>query len=231
MDETKKWTVYLIFLVTGWATGIGTLGLFPQLWLHYGIFGLLFYLVFTVVFAIVAILESEKVIELGHYFVDLYDKVLKKPAMIDAIWITLALFISFYAANIVLPLLGPFVGVGFVGRLISKAIIMALIFVIITRAKEKTFTIMAIGGIVFISLVFITTALALTTPKGNTWTYVHWGLSQLTAVKPITTRMIVESALRALYGVGLGLGFYLMLGSFMGKRFNAKTIIGMGIFI
>ncbi len=43
--------------------------------------------------------------------------------------------------------------------------------------------------------------------------------------------MVRAAAERALYGVGLGFGFYIMLGSFINERFNAKTIIGTGILI
>ncbi|WP_237705086.1 hypothetical protein [Thermococcus zilligii] len=39
MDDVKKWTFYLIMLVAGFATGMGTIGLFPQMWLKHGITG------------------------------------------------------------------------------------------------------------------------------------------------------------------------------------------------
>ncbi len=44
--------------------------------------------------------------------------------------------------------------------------------------------------------------------------------------QPLSLSLIRAAAERALYGVGLGFGFYIMLGSFINERFNAKTIIG-----
>ncbi len=159
MDQTQKWTMYLIFLVAGFATGIGSLGLFPQFWLHYGLTGLVVHLGFLLVFTLVAIFETERVMKSGYYFVELYRKVLQRPAMILAIAVTIIAFLSYYTANVMLILLGPYVGTETIGRLVAKIIMLALIFVIITRAKEKTFTIMSLGSLFFIAVAIITAIL------------------------------------------------------------------------
>lgn len=230
MDQTKKWTVYLIFLVAGFATGIGSIGLFPQFWLHYGLTGLVVHLGFLLVFTLVAIFETERVIKSGYYFVELYRKVLQRPAMILAIAVTIIAFLSYYTANVMLVLLSPYVGTETLGRLIAKIIMLALIFMIITRAKEKTFTIMSLGSLFFIAVTIITavlfkvkippTAAFLATAKHMAYSW-----------QPLSLPLIRAAAERALYSVGLGFGFYIMLGSFINDRFSAKTIIGVGILI
>ncbi|AAL81850.1 hypothetical protein PFDSM3638_08745 [Pyrococcus furiosus DSM 3638] len=53
----------------------------------------------------------------------------------------------------------------------------------------------------------------------------------ITSFKPITFDMIRVAADRAIYAVGLGFGFYIMLGSFIGKRFSPEKIISIGILI
>ncbi|WP_367883550.1 sodium-dependent transporter [Thermococcus peptonophilus] len=159
MDQTQKWAVYLIFLVAGFATGIGSIGLFPQFWLHYGLTGLVVHLGFLLVFTLVAMFETERVMKSGYYFVELYRKILQRPAMILAIAVTIIGFLSYYSANVMLILLGPYVGTGTTGRLIAKIIMLALMFVIITRAKEKTFAIMSIGSLFFIVVTIFTAIL------------------------------------------------------------------------
>ncbi|MBP1912007.1 sodium-dependent transporter [Thermococcus stetteri] len=230
MDETQKWTLYLIFLVAGFATGIGSIGLFPQFWLHYGLMGLLVHLGFLVVFTLVAIFETERVMKSGYYFIELYRKVLRRPAMILAIAVTIITFLSYYTANVMLILLGPYVGTGTVGRLIAKIIMLALIFVIITRAKEKTFAIMSIGSLFFIG-VTILTAILFKVKIPPTAAFLATAKHMVYSWQPLSLSMVRAAAERALYSVGLGFGFYIMLGSFMNERFNAKTIIGTGILI
>jgi len=114
-------TIYLMFLVAGFATGIGSIGLFPQFWLQYGMTGLVIYLVFLAILTYVAILEAEKVMKSGYYFVEIYEKLLNRPAMILAILSVVILFLSFYAANTMLALIAPITGTGTVGRLVNPA--------------------------------------------------------------------------------------------------------------
>ncbi|BAD85596.1 hypothetical membrane protein, conserved [Thermococcus kodakarensis KOD1] len=228
MDQTQKWTMYLIFLVAGFATGIGSLGLFPQFWLHYGLTGLVVHLGFLLVFTLVAIFETERVMKSGYYFVELYRKVLQRPAMILAIAVTIIAFLSYYTANVMLILLGPYVGTETIGRLVAKIIMLALIFVIITRAKEKTFTIMSLGSLFFIAVAIIT-AILFKVKIPPTAAFLATAKHMAYSWQPLSLSLIRAAAERALYGVGLGFGFYIMLGSFINERFNAKTIIGVGI--
>ncbi|AMQ19131.1 sodium-dependent transporter [Thermococcus peptonophilus] len=230
MDQTQKWAVYLIFLVAGFATGIGSIGLFPQFWLHYGLTGLVVHLGFLLVFTLVAMFETERVMKSGYYFVELYRKILQRPAMILAIAVTIIGFLSYYSANVMLILLGPYVGTGTTGRLIAKIIMLALMFVIITRAKEKTFAIMSIGSLFFI-VVTIFTAILFKVKIPPTAAFLATAKHMVYSWQPISLSMVRAAAERALYGVGLGFGFYIMLGSFINERFNAKTIIGTGILI
>ncbi len=230
MDENKKWTFYLIFLVAGFATGIGTIGLFPQFWLEYGITGLVLHIAFLALFGYVAILETETVMKSGYYFVELFTKVLRKPAMVLTFFAVIAMFLSYYSANVMLSILSPLVGTGTVGRLVAKLVMFAIMFLILTRAKEKTFTIMAIGSIIFVVSVIITT-IAFRTIIPENAAYLGMAKHMLFARNGITDNMIKDAALRAVYGVGLGFAFYLMLGSFLNERFNPKLIVGSGIFI
>ncbi len=230
MDQIKKWTLYLMVLVAGFATGIGTIGLFPQMWLKYGITGLALHAVFLAILTYLAILETEKVMRSGYYFTELYTKVSRKPGMILAIFAVGVMFLSYYTANTGLVLLSPVLGTGAVGRLIAKLIMIALTLVVITRAKEKTFTIMAIGAFILVILVPILVLLLKTQVPENAM-FLSIAKNMLTARKPISLEMLRAAAERALYGVGLGFGFYLMLGSFINERFNPKLIIGTGVFI
>lgn len=230
MDQVKKWTLYLMFLVAGFATGIGTLGLFPQFWLQYGITGMAVHVAFLALFTYVAILEAEVVMNSGYYFVELYRKVARRPAMIVTILAAVVLFISYYAANVMLSILSPVVGTGTVGRLIAKLLMLAIVFLILTRAKEKTFAIMAVGSLVFVVSVVIT-AIAFKTQIPENATFLGLAKHMLITTTPITLDLIRDAAMRAIYGVGLGFAFYLMLGSFLNERFNPRIIIGTGILI
>ena len=230
MDQVKKWTLYLMFLVAGFATGIGSIGLFPQFWLQYGMTGLGIYLIFLVVLTYVAILETERVMKSGYYFVELYKKVAQKPAMILAILVVVTLFLSYYAANTMLALIAPIVGTGTAGRLIAKALMLGIAFLVLTRAKEKTFAIMAGGSIFFVIAVFVT-MVAFKVQIPNNAAFLGMAKHMITTTHPVSLAMIKAAAEKAVYGVGLGFGFYLMLGSFINERFNAKVIVGTGIFI
>ncbi|WP_297509361.1 sodium-dependent transporter [Thermococcus sp.] len=230
MDEMKKWTLYITFLVAGFATGIGSIGLFPQFWLEYGMTGLIVHVIFLALFAYLAILETETVMKSGYYFVELFQKVLKKPAIVLTFFIVIVMFLSYYTANVMLSLLSPVLGTGTVGRLIAKLLMFAIVFVIITRAKEKTFVIMAGGSLLFVIAVIVTTiAFKVVIPENPA--YLNTAKSMVFSWPGITFNMIKDAAVRAIYGVGLGFAFYLMLGSFLNERFNAKLIIGSGIFI
>ncbi|QDA30977.1 hypothetical protein FH039_04295 [Thermococcus indicus] len=230
MDEVKKWTLYLTFLVAGFATGIGSIGLFPQFWLQYGITGMAVYVVFLAVLTYVAILEAETVMKSGYYFVELYNKVSRRPAMILSIFAVVAMFLSYYTANTMLTVLSPVLGTETVARLIAKILMFAIIFLILTRAKEKTFTIMALGSIIFVVAVAVT-AVAFKTQIPENAAFLGMAKHMMVAKHGISLAMIKAAAERAIYGVGLGMAFYLMLGSFINERFNAKVIIGTGIFI
>ncbi|NJE42597.1 sodium-dependent transporter [Thermococcus sp. GR6] len=230
MDEIKKWTIYLIFLVAGFATGVGSIGLFPQFWLQYGLTGMIVHLVFLAILTYVAILEAETVMKSGYYFVELYNKVSKRPAMVLSIFAAIAMFLSYYTANTMLTVLSPVLGTGTVARLIAKILMFAIAFVILTRAKEKTFAIMAIGSVIFVVAVTITTV-AFKVQISEGATYLAMAKHMLVARHPITLDLIKAAAERAIYGVGLGFAFYLMLGSFINERFNAKVIIGVGILV
>ena len=230
MDQIKKWTLYLMVLVAGFATGIGTIGLFPQMWLKYGLTGLILHVIFLAILTYLAILEAERVMKSGYYFTELYTKVSRKPGMILAIFAVGVMFLSYYAANTGLALLAPLLGTGAVGRLIAKLLLLALTLIVITRAKEKTFTIMAIGAFILVILVPVLVILFKTQVPKNAM-YLSIAKNMLTARNPISLEMVRATAERAIYGVGLGFGFYLMLGSFINERFNPKLIIGTGVFI
>ncbi len=221
MEEIKKWTVYMIFLVAGFATGVGTLGLFPQFWLEYGLTGgLIVHVLFLALFAYVAILETETVMKSGYYFVELYHKLIQRRAMIVAILTIVILFLSYYTANTMLSLLAPFVGTGTVGRLIAKLLMFALIFLVLTRAKEKSFAIMAVGSLFLVVAVIVTAiAFKVQIPPENA-TFLGMAKHMLVARTSPSLDMIRDAALRAGYGVGLGFAFYLMIGSFLNERFN-----------
>nr|WP_297501875.1 sodium-dependent transporter [Thermococcus sp.] len=230
MDEMKKWTLYITFLVAGFATGIGSIGLFPQFWMEYGMTGLIVHVLFLALFTYLAILETEVVMKSGYYFVELFQKVLRKPAMVLAFFIVIVMFLSYYTANVMLSLLSPVLGTGTIGRLIAKVIMFAIVFVIITRAKEKTFVIMAGGSLLFVIAVIVT-AIAFKVVIPENPAYLNTAKSMVFSWPGISFNMIKDAAIRAIYGVGLGFAFYLMLGSFFNERFNAKLIIGSGIFI
>jgi len=230
MNEINKWSIYLMFLVAGFATGIGSIGLFPQFWLQYGITGLAVHVVFLALFTYVAILEAEKVMKSGYYFAELYNKVLQKPALLMAIVVTIVLFLSYYTANVMLSLIAPLVGTGAAGRLIAKILMLALVYLVITRAKEKTFLVMAAGSVFFLVVIFLTAIVfRMQIPQGAT--FLGMGKHMMFAHVGVSLSMIKDAASRAIYGVGLGFAFYLMLGSFMNERFNAKVIIGVGILV
>ncbi|WP_456367113.1 sodium-dependent transporter [Thermococcus sp.] len=229
MDEVKKWTFYLMMLVAGFATGIGTIGLFPQMWLEFGLTGLMVHIVFLAILTYLAISETEVIMKSEYFFTEVYTKLTRKPGMIFAILTVGVMFLSYYTANVGLSLLAPVLGTGTLGRLIAKIIIIALIFVIISRAKEKTFLIMALGGLLFILLIFIITLIsAVQIPRGPEYSDLA---KRLLMFQPITWELVRAATDRAVYGVGLGIGFYIMLGSFINERFNAKTIIGGGVLI
>lgn len=228
--DTKKWTLYLTLLVAGYATGIGTFGLFPQFWLKYGTTGLGVYLLFTAILGILAIIEAETIQKSGYHFTELYTKLTPNRGMLIAAFVILVLFLSYYTANVGLTLLGPFIGTETTGRIIAKVIIIGLAFLIISRAREKTFLIMAWGGVAFVVLTLILGIIFRTTISPDN-AYLQMAYGMLYGSHGITPTLIKDAATRAMYGVGLGLMFYLMLGSFLGKNFNAKVIVGGGILI
>ncbi|WP_457752616.1 sodium-dependent transporter [Thermococcus sp.] len=230
MEERTKWTIYLTFLVAGFATGIGTMGLFPQFWLQYGITGLTVYLVFTLFFTYLAILEAESTQRTAYHFVELYTKLTRTSGMIIAILLAIVVFLSYYTANTALILLSPFLGTGALGRLIAKLILLAVTFIIITRAKEKTFLIMAGGSALFVIFAVIT-AVAFKTKIPAENFYLDLVKGMIFARQPLSLALLRDAAIRALYGVGLGFAFYLMIGSFMGRNFSSKVIIGTGVAI
>ncbi|ASJ06698.1 sodium-dependent transporter [Thermococcus pacificus] len=230
MDEIKKWTLYLVFLVAGFATGVGSIALFPQFWLQYGITGLAVHLVFLAVLTYVAILEAEVVMKSGYHFVELYTKAANRPAMILSIFAVIAMFLSYYTSNTMLSILGPVLGTGTVARLVAKILMFALVFLILTRAKERTFTIMALGSVFFFVAILVT-AVAFKTQIPENATFLGMAKHMLVARQGITLAMVRAAAERAIYGVGLGMAFYLMLGSFINERFNAKVIIGTGVLV
>uniref|UniRef100_UPI0025CD3425 sodium-dependent transporter n=1 Tax=Thermococcus sp. TaxID=35749 RepID=UPI0025CD3425 len=198
MNEINKWSIYLMFLVAGFATGIGSIGLFPQFWLQYGITGLAVHIVFLALFTYVAILEAERVMKSGYYFAELYNKVLQKPALLMAVVVTIVLFLSYYTANVMLSIVAPLVGTGALGRLVAKILMLALVYLVITRAKEKTFLVMAAGSVFFLVVIFLTAIVfRMQIPQGAT--FLGMGKHMMFEHVGISLSMIKDAASRAIY--------------------------------
>ncbi|ASJ10078.1 hypothetical protein A3L12_01590 [Thermococcus sp. P6] len=230
MDDVKKWTVYLIFLVGGFATGIGSIGLFPQMWLRYGLTGLVVHLLFLGLFTYVAVAETERALKSGYHFVELYTKLARRRAMIISILMTIIIFLSYYTANTMLSILSPLLGTGTVGRLIAKILMILLILLVLTRAKEKSFAIMAVGSLILVIAVIVT-AVEFKVQIPENATYLGLAKHMLVERQPLSMNLIKDTAERAVYAVGLGFAFYLMIGSFLNERFNARLIVGAGVLL
>jgi hypothetical protein len=117
-----------------------------------------------------------------------------------------------------------------VGRLIAKVLMVVIVFIVLTRAKEKTFTIMAAGSMILVISVVVTT-IAFVSKIPSTTAFLGMAKYMIVSRHQITVDLVMAAIERAIYGIGLGFAFYLMLGSFMNERFNAKLIIGVGVLI
>jgi len=223
MDVKEKWTIYLILLVAGFTTGIGSLLNVPVYWLQYGATWMFLYLVFLALFMYIAIREVEWVRNLGYNFGDVYRKILKRPELMFVILAVIILLLSTEPVYMILIPLSiirwtyptPF------SKLMSKLLVIGLMFLVLRMGRKKTLEISAITSLILgIILILLATghlgAFYLKRPY-------QWHM--------MTVSMIVTAFRRALYGSGLGFAFYLLMGNIIDEKFNGKFVVGTGIVV
>ncbi|WP_297521659.1 sodium-dependent transporter [Thermococcus sp.] len=232
-NRNRLW--YISLVVAAYMVGVSNLWKFPALVLKYGLGGLLSYiLVVTVMVPLIAtamVSTKNKGYELAEFYSREFNTVW--PAM------------AFFLFDIILLLYYPIVSGWFLGRLaptellppdVWSAAALLLFFALLTitlrKGENHTMDVMVVSLVIaFAALILVSWSLYSRIETMGTTPVFKNQLLQVLTWRGVSSRMLVEMAKQAAYSVGIGMGFYLVLGSFLSEKTSPVKIATVGVIL
>lgn len=224
-------TAYLAIVVGAYMVGLGNIWRFPALLMKYGGSGLITYLI-SVALLTILIASVLKVahVEVGG-ILEHYER-LNFPAFTLFFLVLNVLFMSYYSTVGGLALSGLITNSApenILWKLLSSLAFILIVFVILIAGKKRVFDIMAISLLVFLALAgFVIFEMYSYLGSGGE---ILGPLKSLFTWKGFTIEMITDMMAQAAYSLGVGLGFYLIFGSFLPKKASPGLIAVAGAVI
>ncbi|WP_054841610.1 sodium-dependent transporter [Thermococcus peptonophilus] len=211
--------------------GLGNVWRFPALLLKYGGSGLIAYLISVALLTtLIASVLKVAHVEVGG-ILEHYER-LNFPAFTLFFLVLNVLFLSYYSTVGGLALSSLITSKApenILWKLLSSLAFILIVFVILMAGKKRVFDIMAISLVAFLVLVSFV-IFEMYSYVGNE-NEILSSFKSLFAVKGFTVEMIADMMAQAAYSLGVGLGFYLIFGSFMPKKASPAIIAVTGAII
>ena len=224
---------YISLVVAAYMIGVSNLWKFPTLVLEYGLSGVVFYsiMVALMIPMISAAMESTK--NRRYELVEFYNR------EFNTLWPAMAFFLF----DILLLAYYPTVSGWLLRELapaevlpsgVGSALVLLLFFAVLTVTLMK-------GGTHTMDAMVVSLLIAFTALILASWTlYSHIGatgmmpafgkqLTQVLSWKGVSGKMLVDTAEQAAYSVGIGMGFYLLLGGFLPKKVSPVKVATIGV--
>ncbi|WP_456453557.1 sodium-dependent transporter [Thermococcus sp.] len=231
----KRLIALMTLLIVGYMVGVWTFLLFPQILIKNGLKGLALYLIVTAVLVVAPYFSVEATRRTRYLFVEYLTKISRFPG----IAISLAIFaiiggslILYYSASV---LAAAFAASDILYLVLILIVSLILASIILFHAKEKTLVLMTWFSAVFIIFVvisfFIIRDYSLTA-SGKSLSVqlaLETLMTHITATNaPLTLRDGIRIVLLGFLGLGLGYGFFMVMGTFLPKEADSRKMIGAG---
>ncbi len=232
-NRNRLW--YISLVVAAYMVGVSNLWKFPALLMKYGLGGLLSY-VFMVVLMIPLISTAMVSTKNRRYeLVGFYNREFN----------TVGPAISFFLFDTLLLLYYPIVSGWFLEKLspagmgssnVWSAVAMFLFFVMLLitlgGGGSRTMDAMVVSLVIsFLALTVVGLALYSKISAMGLTSVFRDQLLQALSWKGVSGRMLVDMAKGAAYSVGIGMGFYLLLGSFLSEKTSPVKIATVAVVI
>ncbi|WP_456367233.1 sodium-dependent transporter [Thermococcus sp.] len=226
---------YVSLAVAAYMVGISNLWKFPTLILEYGLSGLLSYtLMTTLMIPLIATAMTStksKRYELVRFYSREFNRV--GPA------------ITFFLFDTILLIYYPIAGGWFlreltpsnlplldVWNIVALLLFFTLLITALRRGGNHTMDAMIISlAIAFAGLILASWGLYSRIETMGAKSVFKDQLFQVLSWKEVNSGMLVETAKQATYSVGIGMGFYLLLGSFLSERISPIKVAIIGVII
>ncbi len=232
-NRNRLW--YISLVVAAYMIGISNLWKFPTLVLEYGLGGLLSYiLMITLMIPLLAtamVSTKNKRYELVEFYNREFNTV--GPA------------IAFFLFDTILLLYYPIVSGWFLRKLalaellspnvwsvVALLLFFALLTITLRKGGNHTMDAMVISLVIaFAALILASWSLYSRIGTMGTTSVFKDQLLHVLSWKGVSLRMLVEMAKQAAYSVGIGMGFYLVLGSFLSEKTSPVKIATAGVIL
>lgn len=227
MQRLGRIEVLVFFLVVAFVTG-GGLVLYPQLIAEHGMTAFIASMVFAALLTVVAVAQANVIADSGYFFVEYFEKRSQfRNAPIAALLLVLVV-LSYYIENSVDPLIYALIPGDAVRRFVSLIIGLAIVWLVVSRARQRSFTIISLGLIVVMVLTIAVFLASFNLPENPTSR--HMLGSRFLLLTP-TIEMLADSFHEAFRILTLGYMFYLMIASFVPQRRVLMRVIPLGIIV
>ncbi len=231
----KRLVTLMTLLIAGYMVGVWTFLLFPQVLIKNGLKGLALYLVVTLVLVIAPYFSVEATKRTRYLFVEYLTKISRFPG----IAISLSIFaiigsslILYYSSSVLAAAFATSDVLYLVLILIASLLIAS---VILFHAKKKTLVLMAWFSIVFIIFVVVSFfvirdySLTVSQKSPSAQLALETLMTHITATNaPLVMYDVVKIILLGILGLGLGYGFFMVMGTFLPKEADSRKMIGAG---
>lgn len=218
-------TLYLVLVVGAYMVGLGNVWRFPKLLLEYGTGGLLLYLVFVVIFAEFIAITLEVARRKVGRLIEYYNREFGLPSLPLAFLIFDIMFLGYYSTVGGWSISGLFVEdppKSVFWTLLSVVAFIILVFLIPLWGRDRVFDFMVVSLLIFIAMMgyIIWDMYIHVGGNGPTLEKIH----EIMVWKGLSIKMAVEMAAQAAYSLGVGLGFYLILGTYLPSKVSPKSL-------
>ncbi len=231
----KRLVTLMTLLIVGYMVGIWTFLVFPQILIKSGIRGLLLYIFVTAFFVVVPYLEIEATKRTRYLFVEYLTKISRFPG----IAISFVIFgiigsslILYYSSSVLIRALVTY-DILYLALILLLSLLLASL--VLFHAKEKTLILMTWFSVVFILFItvsfFIIRNYTLTASEKSLpiQLALETLITHITATNaPLTIQDIIKIIILGFSSLGLGYGFFMVMGTFLPKEADSRKIIGVG---
>jgi NSS family neurotransmitter:Na+ symporter len=218
-------TLYLTIMVTAFMVGLGNVWKFPSMIIEYGMGGLAVYVIAVVVLAgmLAAAVETTK--EKGYEITEYFSREYREPAFALLFLVFDVLLIGYYSivsgltiSSIILPEV-PHSMAWNIGMAFLFIFIMLIILI---TGKKRTLDFMVVSFVLFLIAISVVIWYMYQSIGSNA---LYETMQNILVWKGLNLKMALDMASQAAYSLGVGMGFYLLLGAILPRKSSGTGIV------
>jgi NSS family neurotransmitter:Na+ symporter len=219
--------VYLTLVVAAFMVGLGNIWKFPSMIIEYGVGGLIVYLASVVVLTgmLAAALETTK--KKGYEVMEYFSREYGKPAFALLFLVFDTFLIGYYSIVggwTLTSIISPGVPHNVVWNIGMAFLFIFILLIILIAGKEKTTDFMVASFVLF---TIVTFALIWYLRQSVGCAALSETMRNILTWRGLDLKVALDMASQAAYSLGVGMGFYLLIGViFPHKRSGTNVVVG-----